>query len=426
MYCFCELVYNEIVICADPLWREKCKESDMLEEKEIKNIRFVENHPDPTGEIPLFLSPEETEPVRHLHRTLLGYQATPLVELKSLASRLGLRSVLIKDESDRFGLRAFKGLGGVYAVFRAVCDRFGLDFTALTIEDLRKDPLLMEAIGSLDLVTATDGNHGKGVSWAAGMLGCRAHVYMPAGSLEVRAQAIRDAGNAEVRILELGYDDSVRYAETMAKEKGWLLIQDTSWEGYEVVPSWIIQGYSTMVYESFEQMKALGYERPTHVLLQAGVGAMAGGVLGVLRNLCGDHMPRVAVAEPHEAACIYESIKAGDGLPHAATGNGVTIMAGLNCGEPCTITWPIIRDATGWAFSCPDQVSVTGTRVLAEPSGDDRTVESGESGSVTAGLLYTICTDPAFRDLREDMGLDERSVVYLINTEGYTNPDLEK
>ena len=398
----------------------------MLKPTEINKYLFVENPFEFKSEIPRFLSPEETVPVRRVHFALPSYEPTPLVELKGLAGHLGLRSVLIKDESDRFGLKAFKGLGGVYAVFRAVCDRFGLDYTALTIEDLKRDPLLMEAIGRLHLVTATDGNHGKGVSWAAGMLGCQAHVYMPVGSLEVRAQAIRDAGNAEVEIMDLGYDDSVRYADRMAHENGWLLIQDTSWEGYEIVPSWIIQGYSTLVYEAVEQMKELGYDRPTHVFLQAGVGAMAGGVLGVFRNLYDDDMPCVAIAEPHEAACIYESMAVYDGKPHTATGNGVTIMAGLNCGEPCTITWPSIRDTAGWSFSCPDSCSVLGTKVLADPINGDSPVESGESGSVTTGLLYTICTDPAFAEVRSKMGLNENSVVFMVNTEGYTNPDLEK
>nr|MCR5182717.1 diaminopropionate ammonia-lyase [Clostridia bacterium] len=386
----------------------------MLNPKEINNIRFVENPRSFSSEIPYFLSQEDTAQVRRLHYSLMRYCPTPLYDMKALASQLGLGSVLVKDESRRFGLKAFKGLGGIYAVFRAICEYFGLDPNTCTINDLNVYPDVRNNLRKLELVTATDGNHGKGVSWAAGMLGCRAHVFMPKGSLEVRAQAIRDAGGAEVEILDLGYDDAVRYADRMARERGWLLIQDTSWEGYEEVPRWIIQGYSTMVYESVDQMKALGYDRPTHVFLQAGVGAMAGGVLGVLRNLYADQMPEVVIAEPKEAACIYESIAANDGQPHAATGNGETIMAGLNCGEPCLITWPTIRDTAAWSFSCPDSVSVLGTRVLQDRRGTDMPVESGESGSVTTGLLVTLCTDPAFAEIRQKMGLDENSVVYLI------------
>lgn len=140
-------------------------------------------------------------------------------------------------------------------------------------------------------VTTTDGNHGRGVAWAARKLGCEAHVYLPAGSAPARAQAILDAGAVEARVLPLGYDDAVRYAAQQAQEKGWTLIQDTSWPGYEEIPTWIVQGYTTLAREAADQLAEAGVDWPTHVFLQAGVGAMAGGVLGYLADRYGAQAP---------------------------------------------------------------------------------------------------------------------------------------
>ena len=238
----------------------------MLNIEQYSGIQMIANPHTTSGFTPSFLSKRETEPVRHLHMSLDDYAATPLVELSALARRSGVRSILVKDESQRFGLNAFKALGGLFALVRVICKHLGLDYR----------------VSNMVFVSATDGNHGRGISWAAGMLGCEAHIYMPKGSVPARAQAIRDAGRAEVTITDMSYDDAVRHAAKMAEENGWFLIQDTSWPGYEEVPKWIIQGYTTMVYEAVRQMQKMGYSRPTHVFLQAGVGAMAGGVLGSL------------------------------------------------------------------------------------------------------------------------------------------------
>ena len=226
-------------------------------------------------------------------------------------------------------------------------------------------PSVHRQIAELHFVTATDGNHGKGVAWAAAKLGCQAHVYLPKGSVQARAQAIRDIGNTEAVITEWGYDDTVRYAAKLADEQGWVLIQDTSWLGYEDIPRAIIQGYTTMCREASEQLEELGLA-PTHVFLQAGVGAMAGGVLGWLRNRYPDSDLTAAIIEPTEAACVFESVAAADGQTHPAAGSGRTIMAGLNCGEVCPLTWPILRcQADAW-FSCPDQVAVQGMRCVKQ------------------------------------------------------------
>ena len=374
----------------------------------------------PKGQVPAFLREAATEGAWRFHHTLAGYRPTPLVRLEKLARRLGVGAVFVKDESHRFGLNAFKGLGGIYALTRTVGRELGLG------EDVTFDQLLApgirERVQKMVFVTTTDGNHGRGVAWAAHKLGCQAHVYLPAGSALARAQAILEVGAAGADILDLGYDDAVRYAARMAEEKGWYLIQDTSWPGYEEVPAWIVQGYTTLAREAADQLAQEGFARPTHVFLQAGVGAMAGGVLGYLADRYGEDRPLFAVVEPETMACIYSSAQAGDGQPHPASGSGQTIMAGLNCGEPCTLTWPVLRDLAGWYFSCPDRVAEEGMCLLGRPMEGDPAVISGESGGVTAGLLHRLCTEPELAPIRQKMGLDEGAVVLLLSTEGDTDP----
>lgn len=370
---------------------------------------------------PAFLSPEAVANVRRIHQGLPCYQPTSLVRLDGMARALGVKAVLVKDESGRFGLKAFKGLGGLYALTWVVCRELGLNPETITFSDLQA-PALRKQLEKMVFVTTTDGNHGKGVAWAAGQLGCEAHVYMPKGSSPLRAQAIRDAGNAEVIITDLAYDDAVRYAAKMAAEKGWHLVQDTSWDGYEEVPRRIIQGYTTMAAEAAEQLAAEGFTAPTHVFLQAGVGAMAGGVLGYLANRWEGNRPVFGIVEPENVACIYRSAHVADGAPHPATGSGDTIMAGLNCGEPCTITWPILRDFASWYFSCPDYTAAYGMRLLGAPEPGDLRIISGESGAVTTGLLNLLLRKEECAGLAQKVGLDENSVVLLFNTEGDTDP----
>ena len=246
---------------------------------------------------------------------------------------------------------------------------------------------------------------------------------MPKGSSELRAQAIRDAGRAEVQIMDVGYDDAVRHAARMAEENGWHLVQDTSWEGYQQIPTWIVQGYTTMAAEAADQLEAEGFSRPSHVFLQAGVGAMAGGVTGYLAGRYAENRPVFSTVEPEDMACIYKSILTADGEPHAVEGDCSTIMAGLNCGEPCTVTWPVLRTFTSFAFSCADPVAALGMRLLAAPHKGDEPIVSGESGAATTGLLAVLAASEAFAGLRREMGLDSSSVVLLFSTEGDTDPE---
>ena len=385
--------------------------------KEFRFDQFTVLYQEPVYGLDLsaFSERAATDALR-FHRSLPGYAETPLVSLRCLSEQAGIRAVFVKDESRRFGLKAFKGLGGSYCMYRILCERFGLnpaetDYSAFLHEDIRK------ACGEITFVTATDGNHGKGVSWAAKQFGCRARVFMPKGTVEARRRAIEEAGSAAAEITEWNYDRTVQHAASMAEQNGWILIQDTAWDGYERYPAWIIQGYLTMAYEAVRQMNEL---TPTHIFLQAGVGSMAGGLEAFFINRSRNHPPLVTIAEPEEAACIYRSAFAGDGMAHTVTGNPATIMAGLNCGTPCSTIWPVLRDCSAYFCACRDAVTEHGMRAYANPVGSDPAVISGESGAVTCGLLLSILQSGSLRSL---FRIDGHSVVLLINTEGDTDPE---
>lgn len=358
--------------------------------------------------------------VYEFHKSLPNYTPTPLVDLKNLATYYGVKKVWLKDESKRFGLNAFKVLGGSYAIGKYLSQKLNKDINELPYNVLISDEVKKE-LGDVTFVTATDGNHGRGVAWMANRLKQKSVVYMPKGSAQMRFDAIAREG-ADVTITDLNYDDAVRLANKGAEEYGWIMVQDTAWEGYEEIPLWIMQGYSTIINEVVEQLKACGNEKPTHVFLQAGVGSFAGAVQGYLAHLYGDDRPITIICEPHGANCIYKSMEANDGNPHNVTGDLTTIMAGLACGEPNTISWKILRDNADFSVSCDDQVAARGMRVLSSPLGDDVRVISGESGAVGLGL-FTILSEKKeeYKELMEALKIDENSRILCISTEGDTD-----
>lgn len=358
--------------------------------------------------------------VYEFHKSLPNYTPTPLVDLKNLATYYGVKKVWLKDESKRFGLNAFKVLGGSYAIGKYLSQKLNKDINELPYNVLISDEVKKE-LGDVTFVTATDGNHGRGVAWMANRLKQKSVVYMPKGSAQMRFDAIAREG-ADVTITDLNYDDAVRLANKGAEEYGWIIVQDTAWEGYEEIPLWIMQGYSTIINEVVEQLKACGDEKPTHVFLQAGVGSFAGAVQGYLAHLYGDDRPITIICEPHGANCIYKSMEANDGNPHNVTGDLTTIMAGLACGEPNTISWKILRDNADFSVSCDDQIAARGMRVLSSPLGDDVRVISGESGAVGLGL-FTILSEKKeeYKELMEALKIDENSKILCISTEGDTD-----
>ena len=459
-------------------------------------------------------SPGEAEKARRFHSGLPGYAPTPLVSLDGLAHSLGVSKIWIKDESKRFGLNAFKALGGSYAMARCLSEKLGKPLEEMSFEELCA-PAARRALGDITFVTATDGNHGRGVAWAARLLGQKAVVYMPKGSAAERLENIRAQG-AQAEITEYNYDDAVRLANRMAEEHGWILIQDTAWPGYEEIPAHIMQGYTTLAAETLQQLEEQGAERPTHLFLQAGVGSFympkgsaaerleniraqgaqaeiteynyddavrlanrmaeehgwiliqdtawpgyeeipahimqgyttlaaetlqqleerpthlflqagvgsfAGAALGFFTSVWGEERPVTAIVEPDRADCLFRTAQADDGALHFVTGDMDSMMAGLCCGEPCTISWKII-DAYADAFlSCGDGYAARGMRLLARPEEGDPAVVSGESGAVTAGVLDALMRGDAPSEVRQALGLNESSRVLLVSTEGDTDQE---
>lgn len=388
---------------------------------EVLGIKAVLTNTAGGNSFPELLNETIVEGVRRFHSSINEYRATPLVCLDELAKTLGVSKIYVKDESHRFGLNAFKGLGGTFAIAKLLCKKLGVDINDITFEYFKAKEV-KEKIKEMVFITATDGNHGRGVAWAATQLGCKSVVYMPRGAAQRRVDAIREAG-AEVFVTDLNYDDAVRLATEEGERNGWYLIQDTAWDGYEEIPNWITQGYSTMADEALEQLRLDGIQRPTHIFLQAGVGSMAGAVLGYYVNrFKGDH-PIAVIVEPEQADCIYNSALSGDNEPHFVTGDLDTIMAGLACGEPNPITWEILRDFASLFVSCNDYVSARGVRILANPIGKDQKIISGESGSVGIGLLSVLMERIETQEIRDSIGLNEESVVLFFNTEGDTDPE---
>ncbi len=373
-----------------------------------------------TENYPKELSGSCAAEVRRFHKTMAGYTPTPLVCLPVLADRLGIGGMYVKDESFRFGLNAFKSLGATWALARIVCEKLGTDVHNVDFSFFRQAEI-REKIRHITFATATDGNHGRGVAWAAGQLGCRAKIFMPAGTVPARVANIEKEG-AQVRVTDVNYDDTVRMAARTAEEKGWTMVQDTAWEGYETIPLWILQGYTTMADEVLEQIREKNLPLPTHLFLQAGVGSMAAAVLGYYVNVLGEDCPATYILEPDRADCMYQSAMAGDGKPRAVSGALDTMMAGLACGEPNPFAWNILSDFSSGFISCSDGAAVLGMRRLAHPEPGDPAIVSGESGAVGPGLAEAIMTDPTLDDMKENMGFNRDTVLLCFSTEGDTDP----
>lgn len=369
------------------------------------------------------LNSSVADEVLSFHQKFPQYSVTPLRNLPFLSQRLGLGGIHIKDESQRFGLNAFKSLGGSYAVGKYLAEKIGRDINELTFAALNS-PEMKKQIADIVFVTATDGNHGRGIAWAAEQLGLKAVVYMPKGSSVIRAQNIRHH-SAECTITELNYDDTVRFAHQQAQEHGWVLLQDTAWEGYEQIPTWVMQGYMTLAIESWQQLEERGEPLPTHLILQAGVGSFAGSIMGYFIERMKAQAPTIIIVEPRKADCLYQSAMIDDGQPHSVGGDMATLMAGLACGEPNITSWPMIRDYTSCFISADDRLAANGMRILAAPRpGTDDAFISGESGAIGTGFIYELMSNQCHKELKERLNLNKQSRVLLISTEGDTSPDV--
>jgi len=359
---------------------------------------------------------DQVKAVKFFHQSLPGYFPTPLVNLGEFASRLGINALMVKDESQRFDLKAFKVLGASYAIAKEIKKQLSLGEEEVNFNVIITHKRALE---SLTFVTATDGNHGRAVAWCAEKFGCKAVVFMPKGTSEFRLEAIQSHG-AYAEITELNYDETVLFAAQKAKENDWVLLQDSSWEEYTTIPNHIMQGYFSLVSEFEDQTVTW----PTHVLAQAGVGSFAASIFSYFLA-SPKPVPKLILVEPTGAACFFNSIQIGDGKPHL-TKELNTIMAGLSCGQPSILAWNIIKSNCDAFVICNDQLAKKGMRLLANPIGNDAVVVSGESGAVPIGLIDEICTNQKYSLIKERLKFDGHSKILIFSTEGDTDPKVYK
>ncbi|MEV8330832.1 diaminopropionate ammonia-lyase [Streptomyces niveus] len=333
--------------------------------------------------------------VRDFHAVLPGHSPTPLAELPSLAAELRVGRVFVKDESSRLGLPAFKVLGASWAVHRVLAERAASG----------------EEPGPVTLVTATDGNHGRAVARTARLLGQRAHVFVPQG-VHPRAVAAIAAERATVTEVAGAYDETVRLAaEAAAARPDAVLVQDTAWAGYERIPGWIVEGYSTLCAEIDEQLTEGGHVAgPDLVAVPVGVGSLAQAVVTHYRSRPSGRAPALLSVEPEAAACVLESLGLGEPV---SVSTGETTMAGLNCGTPSSIAWPFLRDGLDAAVAVTDLDSAVAADDLAALG-----VSSGPCGAASLAGVRVVLTGADGEERRTALGLDASSVVVLLSTEG--------
>lgn len=341
-----------------------------------------------------------------------GYKPTELRQLDGLAAQLGLGRIFYKDEGTRFGLGAFKAVGGAYAVLRHLQDKLGGE---VSVDDLIAGKY-RDRTRDMTVCTATDGNHGKSVAWGARLFGCRAVIYIHQGVSVGREQAIAAYG-AEMRRIPDNYDASVRACAADAAKHGWQVISDTTWKGYQEIPRHVMHGYGVMMDEVLAQLPA--GEEITHVFIQAGVGGLPAAVAGYLWLEQDALRPKIIVVEPEKADCHYQSARAG--RPTAVTGKLDTLMAGLACGEVSPLAWSLLDKASFAFMTVPDDAAVFAMKILAQGIGSDPKVVGGEAGvGGLAGLIAAVIDS----DARQALLLDDKSKVLIIGSEGATDPVL--
>jgi diaminopropionate ammonia-lyase len=347
---------------------------------------------------------------RDFHRKLPGYAVTPIRELPGLAANTGVGRVLLKDESSRLGLPAFKILGASWAAYHAVIDRLGFEPRWDSLATLVPQ---LQPLRPLALATATDGNHGRAVARMARLFGFDARIFVPAGTAEARIDAIASEG-ATVTVVDGSYDDAVELA---AREAGprCLVVSDTAWEGYTEIPRRVIEGYSTIFGEIDEQLVGRDLPPPDAVFVQIGVGALAAAVVTHYRG-DGSSGARIVGLEPADAACALASVEAGRMV--TVPGPHRSMMVGMNCGTVSPLAWPLMRDGIECFVALDDMRAVEAMRALAAEG-----VVSGETGCSGAAALIHLLTGPAAEEARSRLRLDASSTVLLLSTEGATDPE---
>jgi diaminopropionate ammonia-lyase len=354
------------------------------------------------------------------HRRLPGYKETPLVDAPALADALGVGKVLVKDESSRLGLPAFKVLGASWAVYRALEERLpeGTFGDWETVEELK---VRLEPLRPLNLVAATDGNHGHALARVARLLGLGARIFVPEDMVVARREAIASEG-AEVVVVRGTYDEAIERSAAEEGERG-LLVSDMSWPGYERIPAWVIAGYSTMLWEIDDELERRGEAGPELVVVQVGVGAFAAAVTRHFRGPQSSRHPKLLGVEPANADCLLRSVAEGRIL--SVPGPHDSIMAGLNCGRPSLVAWPIVSRGIDVLVAMDDEPVREAVRLMAASG-----IVSGETGAAGLGGLLGVLREESSgqrlgqqQEARRALSVTRESRVLLFNCEGDTDPD---
>jgi diaminopropionate ammonia-lyase family len=349
------------------------------------------------------------------HWNMLTPGATPVRALPGLAQRLSIGALWMKDESLRSPLGSFKALGAPIALLRLIQRRWpeeGLQAQALLAG--RYAELLKDFV----VISATDGNHGRALAAAARSMGCRCVIVLHAQVSAEREAPIADLGAEIVRIAG-NYDESVQEAARLAEAKGWQVVSDTSYDGYEDIPRDVMQGYGIIADELLETAPIDGPCPYTHIVLQGGVGGLAAGVASHFWERYGAARPSFIVVEPEQADCLLQSARRG--LASRATGSVDSVMAGLACGEASPLAWRFLQPSVDVFMTVSDDEAVNAMRTLARGEAGDVPVVSGESGAAGLAALTVLARDA---EVGRHAGLDASSRVLLLNTEGATAPAL--
>lgn len=377
---------------------------------------LLNTHPDHRGPLAAadadMLGLEASAAVEHHLRFRDNNAETPLVSLPGLAAASGVGAIHVKDEGQRLGLGSFKALGGAYAVIRLVLEaaeaRLGrqVDMAGLHSPEVR------QIAEGMTFACATDGNHGRSVAQGAQLVGARSAIFVHSGVSDERVAAIARFGAEMIRVAG-SYDDSVKEAARVAEERGWTIVSDTSWPGYERIPGLVMQGYTALVREALRQIPA----PPTHVFIQAGVGGIAAAVAGHLAIALGEKRPVFTVVDPARAACLFETARAG--YPVTVPHGEPTVMAMLECYEPSRVAWRILSRTADAFMTVDEEDAIAMMRRLADPAPGDPAVVSGESGGVgLAGFLKAVA-DP---DMKAALSIGPDARILVVNTEGATDP----
>ena len=344
-----------------------------------------------------------------------GYAITPLYSLENLARDIGVSKIWYKDESQRFHLKSFKALGGAYAVARQLQMQVAEATGSIpSVQDLL-DRKYNDITSQMVISCATDGNHGRSVAWGCQMFGCQSVIYIHRHVSDGRKQAI-EAFGATVNRVTGNYDESVKQADSDAYRYGRIIVSDTSYDGYMEIPKDVTLGYTVLLSESVEQMHG---EIPTHVFIQGGVGGLPSAVCAYFWELWGEQRPRFIVVEPENANCLQESARAGH--PVIVEGELDTLMAGLACGEVSALAWEILNIGAKYFLTINEESVPLTMKMLAHGFNGDPAIEAGESA--VAGLAALI-TASHNEEYSHRLGLDESSRIYIIGSEGATDPEL--